>query len=366
MGLRHTTGRCGLAARFRPRIAAATLVAGAALLAATEPGCTAGGSGPQAPVPPRANVPGRPDDPPHGRHPLASLPVRLADSAGRLANSGSDARTRSRTSAASPASLTCSAASARARIACCTSTPATSSRARRSSTSSTGEPEVRAASMLGTDAMVIGNHEFDDGAINVARQITKWADFPRPFGQLHLPVGRHPARTRGLDTLLNPFTVFNLEGLKVGVIGMANFSSLGSVFDQPNTLGITPLNTIETAQFYVDLLRPYGRRRRRAQPPRSRRRPDDGARHDRHRLRPGRAQSHRHQPAAGAARLLGRPHAPRLRVGGQPEHPVRPVEPGLRSPRHVLPRHLHRVPDRPGLVPPAPQRVSSARARRGT
>ncbi len=38
---------------------------------------------------------------------------------------------------------------------------------------------------------------------------------------------------------------------------MGNLSSLGSVFNQPNSLGILPLQTEQTAQFYVDLLRPY-------------------------------------------------------------------------------------------------------------
>ena len=46
-------------------------------------------------------------------------------------------------------------------------------------------------------------------------------------------------------------------GSRSRVIGMANLSSFTSIFDQPNRLGITPLNTIEVAQFYIDLLRPY-------------------------------------------------------------------------------------------------------------
>src|SRR5262249_28276011 len=46
------------------------------------------------------------------------------------------------------------------------------------------------------------------------------------------------------------------QGLRVGVIGMGNLSSLTSIFNTPNRLGITPLSTVETAQFYVDLLRP--------------------------------------------------------------------------------------------------------------
>jgi 5'-nucleotidase len=60
-----------------------------------------------------------------------------------------------------------------------------------------------------------------------------------------------------LGSITRPFTILNAGGLKIAVIGMANLSSLTSIFDQPNRQGITPLNTVEMTQFYVDLLRPY-------------------------------------------------------------------------------------------------------------
>src|SRR6187200_3010634 len=41
-----------------------------------------------------------------------------------------------------------------------------------------GEPETRVMSQLGVDAAVIGNHEFDFGAQNVATQMQRWASFP--------------------------------------------------------------------------------------------------------------------------------------------------------------------------------------------
>ncbi len=119
-----------------------------------------------------------------------------------------------------------------------------------------GEPEIRSASAVGIDAMVIGNHEFDKGPLNVAVQLQKWADFPvlaanYQFGDPNAP------NSSLIGTVLKPFTVLNQGGLRIGVIGMANLSSLGSVFNQPNSLGILPLQTEQTAQFYVDLLRPY-------------------------------------------------------------------------------------------------------------
>src|SRR6185436_7808523 len=57
-------------------------------------------------------------------------------------------------------------------------------------------------------------------------------------------------------SIITPYTTFNLEGLKVGVVGMGNLSSLTSIFDAPNRLGIQPLNTVEASQFYIDFIRP--------------------------------------------------------------------------------------------------------------
>ena len=119
-----------------------------------------------------------------------------------------------------------------------------------------GEPEVRSLSLMGTDAATIGNHEFDRGALNVTTQFQKWASFPALVANYDYNDVDNPASPK-LSSITNPFEVFNVEGLKVGVIGMGNLSSLTSIFDQPNRLGVTPLNTTETAQFYVDLIRPY-------------------------------------------------------------------------------------------------------------
>jgi len=123
-----------------------------------------------------------------------------------------------------------------------------------------GEPEVRALSALGVDAAVVGNHEFDFGAQNVATQMQRWANFALLSGNYKYENSSQEgaqATIGRMGTVARPFTILNVHGLKVAVIGMANLSSLTSIFDQPNRLGITPLNTIEITQFYLDLLRPY-------------------------------------------------------------------------------------------------------------
>ncbi len=118
-----------------------------------------------------------------------------------------------------------------------------------------GEAEIRALSAMGTDAMLIANHEFDAGARNLGVQLQKWSTFPALAANYQLEDATMPGASP-LGTLLRPFQVYDADGLRVAVIGMANLSSLTSIFDAPNRLGITPLGTTQTAQAYVDLLRP--------------------------------------------------------------------------------------------------------------
>ena len=123
-----------------------------------------------------------------------------------------------------------------------------------------GEPEVRTMDALNPDAMVIGNHEFDSGAQNVATQFGRWANFPLLSANYlydNTSEDGAAATNARLGSIARSFVVLNQAGLKIAVIGMANLSTLASLFDSPNRIGVTPLNSVETAQFYVDLLRPY-------------------------------------------------------------------------------------------------------------
>jgi 5'-nucleotidase / UDP-sugar diphosphatase len=119
-----------------------------------------------------------------------------------------------------------------------------------------GEAEIRALSEMGTDAMIVANHEFDKGPINLGEQLQKWSTFPILAANYKTEDLRTPGNP-GLGRLFTPWTSFNLDGLKVGVIGMGNLSTISSLFETPNSLGITPLNTEDVAQFYIDLIRPF-------------------------------------------------------------------------------------------------------------
>jgi 5'-nucleotidase / UDP-sugar diphosphatase len=118
-----------------------------------------------------------------------------------------------------------------------------------------GEAEIRALSEMGTDMMIVANHEFDKGPQNLGTQLQNWATFPVLAANYKFDNAETPG-SAALSRVTSPFTTFNLDGLKVGVVGYGNLSSLSSLFEQPNRVGILPLNTSYITQFYVDLLRP--------------------------------------------------------------------------------------------------------------
>ncbi len=114
-----------------------------------------------------------------------------------------------------------------------------------------GEAELRALAHTGVDAVVVGNHEFDRGALNVFRQFSRWATFPALAANYLFEDPTIPGSAE-LGRIVKPYAMFNLRGLKVAVIGFGNLSSISSIFDQPNRTGITALNAREVAQFYID------------------------------------------------------------------------------------------------------------------
>lgn len=117
-----------------------------------------------------------------------------------------------------------------------------------------GEVEMRVLSEMGVDVMVIGNHEFDLGDRNVAHWIRKFANFPV------LAANYRFAPSSGvlappLADLVREFAMFNLKGLRIGVIGVGNTSSMTGVFEAGNKMGITPLYPAEVVQYHVDQLK---------------------------------------------------------------------------------------------------------------
>ncbi len=118
-----------------------------------------------------------------------------------------------------------------------------------------GEAEFRVLSEMGIDAAVVGNHEFDLGSQNLTEQAESWAQFPL-LASNYLFEDRPNPQELFVEDVLQPYTIFDLDGLKVAVIGMANHSSMTGILEGGNSLGIRPRAEAEVVEEYVRLLRP--------------------------------------------------------------------------------------------------------------
>ncbi|MBK7860505.1 MAG: bifunctional metallophosphatase/5'-nucleotidase [Archangiaceae bacterium] len=118
-----------------------------------------------------------------------------------------------------------------------------------------GEAEYRFLSQVHVDAAVIGNHEFDLGALNFTNQAKNNATFPVLAANYFWD---DPKQLDSNKTALytQPYTLKNIGGVRVGIIGMANLGSLNSIVEGGNSLQVTPLEQNEAARGYVELLKP--------------------------------------------------------------------------------------------------------------
>ena len=116
-----------------------------------------------------------------------------------------------------------------------------------------GEPEIRALSAAGLDVFVLGNHEFDSGPANAAEQLSKWAAFPVLAANYRWEVSK--PHTEQMQRLVQPFVIKNIGGLRVGIIGMGNTSSMYSLGEGDNSLGVQAVDPLQLTQEMADQLR---------------------------------------------------------------------------------------------------------------
>ncbi len=122
-----------------------------------------------------------------------------------------------------------------------------------------GEAEMRALSLAGMDGAVLGNHEFDLGAKNLFDKIDNWGTFPILAGNYawdNPPPGAVNADGRSLRDVIAPYAIYDIKGIKVGVIGMGNTSTITSIYDGGNNLGFRPIADGAALDGWVRLLRP--------------------------------------------------------------------------------------------------------------
>lgn len=118
-----------------------------------------------------------------------------------------------------------------------------------------GEVEMRAMSNVGLSAMALGNHEFDKGATNLFLQKQRWGGFPILAANYEFSDPKDYTQPK-LKTVIPPYTIVNVAGLKVGIIGMGNLSSLQGLIEGNNSLGIRPIEAKQAMTLAVEALRP--------------------------------------------------------------------------------------------------------------
>ena len=118
-----------------------------------------------------------------------------------------------------------------------------------------GEVEYKFLSKVRLDAAVIGNHEFDSGALNFTVQARDNAAFPVLAANYSWDDVRD-LNSNKTALYTQPYTLKNVGGVRVAIIGLANISSLNSIVEGGNSLQATPLEQNEAARAYVELLKP--------------------------------------------------------------------------------------------------------------
>jgi 5'-nucleotidase len=115
-----------------------------------------------------------------------------------------------------------------------------------------GDVEMLSMQKLGVDAMVIGNHEFDNGTGGLVAAYKKSGGFPMLASNYLFDPDGH----KGLMDISSPYLIVMTGGLTVGIVGVANDSSINSGYQIGGSTGFNFLDPIETTQTYVNSLRP--------------------------------------------------------------------------------------------------------------
>lgn len=94
-----------------------------------------------------------------------------------------------------------------------------------------GEPEMKAMQMMGYDAAIMGNHDFDAGMENFAHQLVSHGKFP-------IIMCNYGFQDTPMESLFQPYKIFKKGRLKIGVTGVGI-----------EMLGLVPENLFGNTQY---------------------------------------------------------------------------------------------------------------------
>jgi 5'-nucleotidase / UDP-sugar diphosphatase len=119
-----------------------------------------------------------------------------------------------------------------------------------------GETEIRSMGLLGVQGMALGNHEFDKGAQMLGLQLmNNGPNFPILAANYEW-ADPEDQRMPKLRRFIQPYAIYNAGGLRVGVIGLGNLSSLNSAVEGDNSLGLRALDAKQAVRQLVPIVRP--------------------------------------------------------------------------------------------------------------
>lgn len=116
-----------------------------------------------------------------------------------------------------------------------------------------GEVEFQLLSELKPAAMVIGNHEFDLGVKNLQTQYVNNGFFPLLAANYIFDIGVQ--QKSELGRYVSPYTIVDVDGVRLGIIGMGDIDSMYSIGEGGNSMGITPVDTYAVLTRYVNELK---------------------------------------------------------------------------------------------------------------
>ncbi|HTR52637.1 MAG TPA: bifunctional UDP-sugar hydrolase/5'-nucleotidase [Kofleriaceae bacterium] len=118
-----------------------------------------------------------------------------------------------------------------------------------------GEPEIRTLDLAGMEGEVIGNHEFDLGSQQLFSELDQWSNFPHLVANYLFDDSTNPQQ-RSLKDIVKPYEIYDVQGVRIAVIGMGNQDTLIGSFYGGNSLGFRPIDNLEVLTQWVGFLRP--------------------------------------------------------------------------------------------------------------
>lgn len=109
-----------------------------------------------------------------------------------------------------------------------------------------GEPEMKAMNMMGYDAVIMGNHDFDAGLDNFAEKVVA-------YGKMPVVMCNYGFEGTSMESINQPYKIIRKGDLKIGILGVG-IELAGLVPEQ--LYGKTVYqDPIQQANVYADVLR---------------------------------------------------------------------------------------------------------------